>query len=137
MKITFLGTGTSQGVPIIGSDHPVCLSIDKRDKRLRVSVLIQWKDINMVIDCGPDFRQQMLLNNVKKIASNFFILEESICCLKSGPQSITILKSFHWIKTETLSLLSLLSRLKQTGWLLPIIGTPWEVPVPKKVIFNI
>ena len=44
LDISFLGTGTSQGVPIIGSDHPVCLSSDKRDKRLRVSVLIQWKD---------------------------------------------------------------------------------------------
>ena len=60
MKLTFLGTGTSQGIPIIGSDHPVCLSEDPRDKRLRVSVLVQWEDYNYVIDCGPDFRQQML-----------------------------------------------------------------------------
>ena len=77
LNITFLGTGTSQGVPIIGSDHPVCLSIDKKDKRLRVSVLIQWKDINMVIDCGPDFRQQMLLNNVKKLDVLFFTHEHA------------------------------------------------------------
>lgn len=60
LKITFLGTGTSQGIPIIGSDHPVCLSTDPRDKRLRVSVLIEWDDFNYVIDCGPDFRMQML-----------------------------------------------------------------------------
>ncbi len=60
MKITFLGTGTSQGIPVIGSDHPVCLSDDPRDKRLRVSVLVQINDYNYVIDCGPDFRQQML-----------------------------------------------------------------------------
>ncbi len=60
MQITFLGTGTSQGIPIIGSTHPVCLSEDPRDKRLRVSVLIEWDDYNYVIDCGPDFRQQML-----------------------------------------------------------------------------
>lgn len=63
MKVTFLGTGTSQGIPIIGSTHPVCLSDNPKDKRLRVSVLIQWNDYNYVIDCGPDFRQQML--NVK------------------------------------------------------------------------
>ena len=50
LDISFLGTGTSQGVPIIGSDHPVCLSSDKRDKRLRVSVLIPWEDFNIVID---------------------------------------------------------------------------------------
>ncbi|RMB61095.1 MBL fold metallo-hydrolase [Dokdonia sinensis] len=60
MKITFLGTGTSQGIPVIGSNHPVCHSDDPRDKRLRVSVLIQWKNNNYVIDCGPDFREQML-----------------------------------------------------------------------------
>ncbi len=60
MKITFLGTGTSQGIPVIGSTHPVCLSKDFRDKRRRVSVLIEWDDYNYVIDCGPDFRAQML-----------------------------------------------------------------------------
>ena len=60
MKITFLGTGTSQGIPIIGSNHPVCLSKDPRDKRLRVSILLEWDNYNYVIDCGPDFRMQML-----------------------------------------------------------------------------
>jgi phosphoribosyl 1,2-cyclic phosphate phosphodiesterase len=60
IKITFLGTGTSQGIPVIGSKHPVCLSDNPKDKRLRSSVLIQWLDKNYVIDCGPDFRQQML-----------------------------------------------------------------------------
>lgn len=60
MKITFLGTGTSQGIPVIGSTHPVCLSADSKDKRLRVSVLIEWDGFTYVIDCGPDFRQQML-----------------------------------------------------------------------------
>ncbi|WP_299682538.1 MBL fold metallo-hydrolase [uncultured Dokdonia sp.] len=60
MTITFLGTGTSQGIPVIGSDHPVCLSEDPRDTRLRVSVLIEWDTYHYVIDCGPDFRAQML-----------------------------------------------------------------------------
>ena len=63
LKVTFLGTGTSQGIPVIGSTHPVCLSSDPKDKRLRVSVLLQWKDKAYVIDCGPDFRQQMLRVN--------------------------------------------------------------------------
>lgn len=67
MKITFLGTGTSQGIPVIGSKHPVCLSSDKRDKRLRVSILIEWDDFAYVVDCGPDFRYQMLRANVSKI----------------------------------------------------------------------
>jgi len=59
LKITYLGTGTSQGIPIIGSTHPVCLSENIKDKRLRVSVLIEINGKNIVIDCGPDFRQQM------------------------------------------------------------------------------
>lgn len=64
LKLTFLGTGTSQGIPVIGSDHPVCKSEDPRDKRLRSSVLISWESGNIVIDCGPDFRQQILRNPV-------------------------------------------------------------------------
>lgn len=67
LSITFLGTGTSQGIPVIGSDHPVCLSNDSKDKRLRVSVLIEWENHAYVIDCGPDFRQQMLREKVKHI----------------------------------------------------------------------
>jgi phosphoribosyl 1,2-cyclic phosphate phosphodiesterase len=67
MTITFLGTGTSQGIPVIASGHPVCKSNNPKDKRLRVSVLISWEDINIVIDCGPDFRQQMLRENVTKL----------------------------------------------------------------------
>lgn len=67
LQITFLGTGTSQGIPIIGSTHPVCLSDNPKDKRLRVSVLLQWEDTNYVIDCGPDFRQQMLRENVSQL----------------------------------------------------------------------
>lgn len=60
MKVYFLGTGTSQGIPIIGINHPVCKSTDRKDKRLRVSVWITWENYSFVIDCGPDFRQQML-----------------------------------------------------------------------------
>ena len=67
MKVTFLGTGTSQGIPIIGNSHPVCKSTDPRDSRLRVSVLLSWDTFNYVIDCGPDFRQQMLRADVQSI----------------------------------------------------------------------
>jgi len=66
-SVTFLGTGTSQGIPVIGSDHPVCKSNDPKDKRLRVSVLLHWENFRYVIDCGPDFRQQMLRENVSKV----------------------------------------------------------------------
>ncbi|MFD0862289.1 MBL fold metallo-hydrolase [Sungkyunkwania multivorans] len=77
MKITFLGTGTSQGIPIIGSEHPVCLSDDSRDKRLRVSVMVEWDDHCYIIDCGPDFRQQMLSNDVKRIDGILFTHEHA------------------------------------------------------------
>lgn len=77
MTITFLGTGTSQGIPIIGSKHPVCLSENKKDKRLRVSVLISWDNYNYVIDCGPDFRQQMLKNPIDKLNGILFTHEHS------------------------------------------------------------
>jgi len=66
LTITFLGTGTSQGIPVIGSNHPVCLSDDPRDTRLRVPVLIEWNDFHYVIDCGPDFRAQMLSSLSRK-----------------------------------------------------------------------
>ncbi|MFD1315941.1 MBL fold metallo-hydrolase [Namhaeicola litoreus] len=72
MKITFLGTGTSQGIPVIGSKHEVCLSDDPRDKRLRSSILIQDRDTNVVIDCGPDFRQQMLNVNIDHLNAILF-----------------------------------------------------------------
>ena len=76
-KITFLGTGTSQGIPVIGSDHPVSLSDNLKDKRLRCSVLISWDNFNLLIDCGPDFRQQMLRFNCNKLDSILFTHEHA------------------------------------------------------------
>ena len=77
MKVTFLGTGTSQGIPIIGSNHPVCQSDDPRDKRLRSSVLVQWNEGAIVIDCGPDFRQQMLQYPISKLDAILFTHEHA------------------------------------------------------------
>lgn len=67
MKITFLGTGTSQGVPVIGCNCRVCRSTDPRDNRLRSSILVEWSGNRFVVDCGPDFRQQMLRYSVNTI----------------------------------------------------------------------
>lgn len=77
MKVYFLGTGTSQGIPVIGSDHPVCQSTDFKDKRLRVAVLISWENYSFVIDCGPDFRQQMLNSNCQKVDGIIFTHEHA------------------------------------------------------------
>lgn len=67
MKITFLGTGTSQGVPVITCDCDTCRSGDPKDKRLRTSVLIETEEVTLVIDAGPDFRQQMLRAGIRKL----------------------------------------------------------------------
>ena len=77
MKVTFLGTGTSQGIPVIGSNHPVCLSTNKKDKRLRVSVLVEWNDYSYVVDCGPDFRYQMLRAGVMRLDGILFTHEHA------------------------------------------------------------
>ena len=77
LAVTFLGTGTSQGIPIIGSDHPVCQSTNPKDKRLRVSILISWKEFNYVIDCGPDFRQQMLTHPIERLDGILFTHEHA------------------------------------------------------------
>ena len=77
MKVTFLGTGTSQGIPIIGSTHPVCLSENPKDKRLRVSIMVEWGGLNILIDCGPDFRMQMLANDFDKLDAILFTHEHN------------------------------------------------------------
>ena len=77
IKIQFLGTGTSQGVPMLLSDHPVNQSIDSRDKRRRSSVLVSWDEFSYLIDCGPDFREQVLRSDIKKIHGIFFTHEHS------------------------------------------------------------
>lgn len=75
MKITFLGTGTSQGVPVIACNCEVCTSPDRRDKRLRSSILVEADDKVIVIDSGPDFRHQMLRAKVKHLDAIVFTHE--------------------------------------------------------------
>ncbi len=77
LKIHFLGTGTSQGIPVIGSDHPVCLSDNPKDKRLRSSILLEKNGKVLTIDCGPDFRQQMLRVNAQCLDGILFTHEHT------------------------------------------------------------
>ncbi len=67
MEVIILGSGTSQGIPVIGCDCPVCLSSNPKDNRLRSSVLFKHKGLNILIDAGPDFRQQMLREGINKL----------------------------------------------------------------------
>ena len=72
LKITFLGTGTSSGVPMIGCDCEVCTSTNKKDKRLRSSILVESSNTRLVVDATPDFRYQMLRANVKHLDAIVF-----------------------------------------------------------------
>ena len=75
MKLTFLGTGTSSGVPMIGCTCPVCRSLDHRDQRLRVSVHLAVEGRSLLIDTGPDFRQQMLRAHISQLDGILFTHE--------------------------------------------------------------
>ena len=75
LKVTFLGTGTSIGVPVITCDCPVCVSTDQRDKRTRTSAMIEVNGHTFVIDCGPDFRHQMLRQQVMNLDAVIFTHE--------------------------------------------------------------
>lgn len=72
MKVTFLGTGTSQGVPVIACTCEICTSLDYRDKRLRSSILVETEQYAIIVDTGPDFRQQMLRERVSKLDAVLF-----------------------------------------------------------------
>jgi phosphoribosyl 1,2-cyclic phosphate phosphodiesterase len=95
LKITFLGTGTSQGVPVIGCNCPVCTSTDARDKRLRTSILIEKNGHTLAIDSGPDFRQQMLNAHVSKLTAVIFTHEH-----KDHVAGLDDVRAFNFIEKK-------------------------------------
>ncbi|RKD96740.1 MBL fold metallo-hydrolase [Marinifilum flexuosum] len=99
VKLTFLGTGTSQGVPIIACKCPVCLSENKKDKRLRTSVLIHIDNQNIVIDSGPDFRYQMLRAGVENISAILFTHEH-----KDHTAGLDDIRAFNWVNKTAVNI---------------------------------
>jgi len=93
IKVTFLGTGTSQGVPVVACSCSVCLSGNECDKRLRSSLLIEVEGLQIVIDAGPDFRQQMLRANVKKLSA--ILLTHEHYDHMAGLDEI---RAFNWVQ---------------------------------------
>ena len=97
MKITLLGTGTSQGVPVIGCDCTVCQSTDPKDNRLRVSALIEVAGKTLVIDTGPDFRYQMLRAKVKRLDAILFTHEH-----KDHIAGLDDVRAFNYFQQEAM-----------------------------------
>ncbi len=97
MRITFLGTGTSQGVPMIACNCAVCTSDDPHDKRLRSSILIEEKGKNVVIDTGPDFRFQMLRAQVKHLEAVVFTHEH-----KDHTAGLDDIRAFNYFQNSAI-----------------------------------
>lgn len=93
MKLTFLGSGTSQGIPVIACDCPVCRSTDTHDKRLRCSAMLEINGQNIVIDAGPDFRYQMLRAGVKNLRAILLTHEH-----KDHIGGLDDVRAFNWVK---------------------------------------
>lgn len=110
-KITFLGTGTSQGVPPIGCKSPVCLSEDPKDKRLRCSILVEYDDTTIVVDTGPDFRQQMLTAQVSRLDAVLFTHEH-----KDHTAGLDDIRPFNFMQDKPMD----------------IYATPWVQDALKK-----
>ncbi|WP_282038642.1 MBL fold metallo-hydrolase [Saccharicrinis aurantiacus] len=97
MKITFLGTGTSQGVPVIACNCNTCLSNDSKDKRLRASVLISIGNKNILIDSGPDFRYQMLRAKVQSLDAILFTHEH-----KDHTGGLDDVRAYNWVTKQSM-----------------------------------
>tara|TARA_R110000823_G_scaffold295431_4_gene415134 strand:+ start:375906 stop:376667 length:762 start_codon:yes stop_codon:yes gene_type:complete len=95
VKVTFLGTGTSQGVPVIGCACEVCRSLDFRDKRLRTSIHIEIGDSSIIFDSGPDFRQQILRENITCLDALVFTHEH-----KDHTAGMDDIRSFNFLQKK-------------------------------------
>jgi phosphoribosyl 1,2-cyclic phosphate phosphodiesterase len=99
LKITFLGTGTSQGVPVIACNCEVCISDNAKDKRLRSSILIESQEKTVVVDTGPDFRYQMLRANVQKLDGVVFTHEH-----KDHIAGLDDVRAFNYKQKEAMNI---------------------------------
>ena len=110
MKVTFLGTGTSQGIPVIGCHCKICKSNNKKDKRLRSSIHVQQNDVSFIIDTGPDFRQQVLRENINQL--DFVLYTHAH---KDHTGGIDDIRSFNFIHKKTIPIYgnkSLINQMK-------------------------
>lgn len=108
MIVTFLGTGTSQGIPVIGCDCEVCRSLDFRDKRLRCSIHISIEEKSFIIDSGPDFRQQVLRERINSLNALIFTHQH-----KDHTAGMDDVRSYNFIHQRHIPVYGTKSVLKQ------------------------
>jgi phosphoribosyl 1,2-cyclic phosphate phosphodiesterase len=97
LTVTFLGTGTSQGIPVIGCDCEVCRSVDFRDKRLRASIHLEVNNKSFIIDSGPDFRQQVLRAGITRLDALIFTHEH-----KDHTAGMDDIRSFNFFQQKNM-----------------------------------
>lgn len=131
MKINFLGTGTSQGVPVIGCRCKGCMSTDEHDKRLRSSILVEENDLVIVIDTGPDFRQQMLRVHAQKLDAVLFTHEH-----RDHISGLDDIRSFNFIQRQPMDIYAeeRVMRALNTGF--PYIFAEKKYPGVPQVIMH-
>src|SRR5665648_718306 len=101
MRVTILGTGTSQGVPVIACKCDVCRSADTKDKRLRSAIMIEEGDTRIVVDVGPDFRQQMLTHEVDDLDAILLTHEHADHIF-----GLDDIRSFNWLRKSPMDAVS-------------------------------
>ncbi|MCF6360310.1 MAG: MBL fold metallo-hydrolase [Cyclobacteriaceae bacterium] len=135
MIVTFLGTGTSQGVPVIACDCLVCSSTDYKDKRLRSSIHIEVDGVHVNIDIGPDFRQQMLVNNITKMDAILITHEH-----KDHTAGLDDVRSFNFAQGKDMPLYGRIEVLEQVttefAYIFAIFKYPGVPSIEKKPILN-
>ncbi|MDX1903859.1 MAG: MBL fold metallo-hydrolase [Thermonemataceae bacterium] len=133
IKVTFLGTGTSQGVPIIACDCEVCCSENTKDKRLRSSVLVESSEVTFVIDTGPDFRQQMLREGIKKLDAVVFTHEH-----KDHTSGLDDIRAFNYKQNKDMPLYATKKVLEQIKTEFAYIFSEKRYPgIPQVELFEI
>lgn len=135
MIVTFLGTGTSQGVPVIACKCNVCKSIDYKDKRLRSSVHIEIDNVHLNIDVGPDFRQQMLINNISRMDAILLTHEH-----KDHTGGLDDVRSFNFAQKKDMPIYGRQNVLDQIGkefeYIFAVNKYPGTPHVDRKHIIN-
>lgn len=131
MIVTFLGTGTSQGIPVIGCHCEVCKSLDYRDKRLRTSIHIQIEDKSIIIDSGPDFRQQVLRERIERLDALLFTHQH-----KDHTAGMDDVRSFNFKQKMDMPIYGTQSVIKQLKQEFSYIFEPVKYPGVPRVEVN-